>query len=455
MRIYIQLILPLIAFCVLFSSCDKYLDITPKGARLLTTVADYDLWLNDVYLVNSSGELYEVLNQMGDNVDMVNITVPATTDQEMMYTWADQFSTDMKSAPALWGDHYAKINHYNTLLLGIDQATGGTSIQRRSVKAEALLGRAFEYFYLINEYGQPYDPATAETDPGVPFVTSNDVSQRIPDRGTVEGVYQHIIKDLNEAIPDLPADNGANRFRGSKGAGYSLLSRIFFYRRNYAEAQKNAELALSFTNAKLLDYNQPIPKSTLSVQRDVIYGRMFMSSNAATLEYMRSFSTDDLRLSIFYSSEDDFTFSERGATQFFPLRVTPTFIYMNSGTSVQEMKLIIAECAARKNDLTVALQQLDELRKTRFEASTYVPFASGDQETVLQEILLERNHELGFQFLRWFDMRRLDKENRMGTVNRFDGKGNVIATLEPHSTKYTLQIPIQVLSFNPGMKQNP
>jgi hypothetical protein len=119
------------------------------------------------------------------------------------------------------------------------------------------------------------------------------------------------------------------------------------------------------------------------------------------------------------------------------------------------MKLIIAESAARGHDLTTALQQLDDIRKDRFDAGNYIPYQSTNQDSVLQKVLEERNHELPFSGLRWFDMRRLDKEGRMGTVHRYDAQGNIIATLAPHSNSYTLQIPVQVLKYNPGMKQNP
>jgi hypothetical protein len=51
-------------------------------------------------------------------------------------------------------------------------------------------------------------------------------------------------------------------------------------------------------------------------------------------------------------------------------------------------------------------------------------------------------------------MRRLDKEGRMATVNRYDAAGTAIAALAPHSASYTLQIPIQTLYFNPNWPQN-
>ena len=133
----------------------------------------------------------------------------------------------------------------------------------------------------------------------------------------------------------------------------------------------------------------------------------------------------------------------------------PVLGNVNTGTSVQEMKLIAAEGAARSNDLTTALQYLDDVRKNRFATASYVPYQSTSQPDVLAEILSERYHELCFNGLRWFDMRRLDKENRMETVTRLNAQGGVVATLPPHSTKYTLQIPYQVMSFNPGMQQNP
>lgn len=456
MKRYSYTLLLLILCCAVFTGCDKYLDIKPKGKTLLTTVTDYDQWLDDPSLFLGFGGTYGWTNYMTDNVDFVSISTPPSQPSELIYTWALQFVTDLNTPPILWGEHYANINHYNTVLLGIDQATGGTESQKRSLKAEALLGRALEYFYLVNEFGKPYDPKTVNTDLAVPFVTSNDVTQIVPPRSTIADIYKHIIDDVNAAIPDLPATNGANRFRGSTAAGYSLLARVYLYAGNYTAASKNAQLALARTRAVMIDFNGTLPSSnSISIHPDVIYGRFVLGDLPAALDFMRSFAGNDLRVRMLYQNADKYTFTLRGATLFFPAAVTPSLAYVNTGTSVQEMKLIIAEAAARSNDLGTALQELDEIRKNRIASATYVPFQSADSETVLQEVILERNHELAFSGLRWFDMRRLDKENRMGTVNRYDATGKVIATLLPHSNRFTLQIPVQVLSFNPGMQQNP
>ncbi|MRG47112.1 RagB/SusD family nutrient uptake outer membrane protein [Chitinophaga sp. SYP-B3965] len=442
--------------CVFLSSCDKYLDITPKGKTLLTTVAHYDQWMNSEQLMYGHGTTFAIGAYLTDLVDVPNITNPPIQIAELMYTWAPQFSNDLTLSPTFWGEHYSRINLYNTLLLGINDATGGTNGQKRTLRAEALLGRALEYFYLVNEYAQPYDSATAKNDLAVPFVTSNDVTQDVPARSTVDEIYKHIINDLTEAIPDLPLDNSTNRMRGSVASAYSLLARVYFYARNYTEARKYAQLALDNSKAVMIDFNGPNPATNiLSTHVDVIFGRMVIGQTPADLNFMRSFAANDLRVKKFYLSTDGYRFITRGATVFVPPSVTPVFYYVNTGTSVQEMKLIIAEAAARAGELPTALQALDDIRKNRFPAASYVKYTSTDPVATLSEVLLERIHELPFNGLRWLDMRRLDKENRMGTVTRLNAAGNVIATLEPHSPRYTLQIPLQVTAYHPDMPQNP
>ncbi|WP_316825448.1 RagB/SusD family nutrient uptake outer membrane protein [Pedobacter miscanthi] len=446
----------MLACCLAFTGCDKYLDITPKGKTLLSTVDNYDQFLNDdkFFQGATAPSAYTYLNILSDNYDFVTVKTPAIDPTELVYTWSLQFTTDINSSPPMWGDHYGRINLYNSVLAGIDNATGGSAAKKRSIKAEALLGRALEYFYLVNEYGKPYDGATAQQDPGVPFVTSNDVSQKVPGRSSVAEIHQHIIDDVNSAIADLPSDNSANRLRGSKAAGYSVLARTYFYMRNYPEARRYAELALSNTKAVMINFNAALPATNfISIHPDVIYGRIFLPLYPAQLDFMRSFATNDLRVRKLYSGGDGYTFTTRGATLYAPVYISPTLQYGNPGTSVQEMKLTIAECAARSGDLTEALTQLNDIRRNRF--SNYTDYSSSDQTAVLDQVFLERRHEIPFNGLRWFDMRRLDKENRMGTVTRYNAQNTAIVTLPPHSNRYTLQIPFQVISFNPDMQQNP
>ncbi|MGJ1378185.1 MULTISPECIES: RagB/SusD family nutrient uptake outer membrane protein [Sphingobacterium] len=450
---FIYIATNLLVCTLLLGSCDKYLDIEPKGRQLLKTTDDFDLWLNGEKFITESVD--NITNYMTDNIDLPNIGNPPTTLAELAYTWAPQFTTDVGAATKLWGDHYERINLYNTVILGIDAAEGGTDAKKRSLKAEALLGRAQSYFYLVNEYAKPFDPNKAATDLAVPYVTTDDVGSQTPDRSTVAVIYNHVIEDINAALPDLPVDNSNARFRGSKAAGYSVLARVYLYRREYTQAQRYAELALAQANATIIDYTNaasfPVTTNVVS-HPDVIYGKALNAVGIPiSKEFKALFASNDARRTVLYYN---FAGSARGATMFYAAAVTPVFQWTNSGTTVQEMRLIAAEGAARANDRTTALEHLNVVRRNRYTGAERT-FNATTAEAVLDEVLAERRRELAFTGLRWFDMRRLATEGRMNTVQRLNAQDAVIAKLEPNSSQYTLQIPIQVLAFNPDMIQNP
>lgn len=442
-----------IAGSCLLPSCDKYLDITPKGYTLLNTVTNYDQWLNAYPLYSISENTHLIYSS--DLYDIASPAIPANGTQTKLYTWLPQVSD---GSAGLWAAHYQVISSFNSVIVGIDNATGGTAKQIASLKAEAILGRAYEYFYLVNEYGKQYDSASVSTDPGVPIVLSDDVAQQIPPRSTVKQVYDFIISETEKAIPDLPESNSGNTFRGSKGAGYSLLARIYFYARNYSMAKEYAQLAINNSPGRsLIDLNAVtnvgnIPK--ISVRPDIIYARQNSSTFDPDLGLVRSYDLSDRRLRLFFFNLGNLTFTQRGVVKYHYGGATGNN-ENNLGTSVSEMMLIIAEAAARKNELTEALEILDQLRKKRIPPANYNPYTSNDQEFVLQKILDERKLELPFTGLRWFDMRRLNFEGRMPTVNRLDATGMPYATLEPGSVRYTFQVPQLVLDFNPNMPQNP
>lgn len=441
---------------LLLAACDKYLDLAPKGVKILTSTTDYDQWLNNTTLATS---MPNVLNALADNVDAPTIPTPATSVNDFIYTWQPQFSVDVTAAPQFWTKFYADIYYYNTVLQGIDKASGSAE-QRKSLKAEALLGRAFNYVYLVNLYGRPYNGNTASQDLAVPFVTSNDVEDAVPPRSTVQDIYGHIIADIESAIPDLPKNNDNNRFRGSTAAGYSILARAYLYMGNFQKAAQNARLALDNGPNVVFDYSTLANPNTIpfiAYRPDAIYARLAVSpasQEIPALAFLRSFDIKDQRLKLFYTNLGNYTFPTRGTTRFQPSPLSFT-AHPNWGTSVAEMRLIIAEAAARSGDLSMALNELHLVRKCRFVPADYVRYESSVQADVLNKILAERTFEFAYNGLRWFDMRRLDAEGRMPDVMRYNGQGSLIATLPQHSNKYTLQIPMQVMYYNSGWPQNP
>ncbi|WP_285008813.1 RagB/SusD family nutrient uptake outer membrane protein [Pedobacter faecalis] len=448
------LLLPLFVL----SSCDKYLDVQPKGKRLLKSIGDFNLWLD-----NTTALAYAIpneINMLDDRLDLATIKTPPSGTSDLIYVWAQQYAAETFTAPVIWKDFYETIYYFNTVILEIDGAVGGSEEQKKSLKAEALLGRAFSYLYLVNLYGKPYNPATAGQDLAVPFVTSNDLNTPTPDRSTVKEIYDHIIADIEAALPALPKNNNPNRFRGSIAAGYSILARTYLYMGDYPKAAANAQLALDNGQNTGLDYSVMPSASGISnlVNRPgAIYGRLLKTTYTTytpTLSFMKTFNTKDLRLAYYYLYTTDYSFTKRGEPMHFAMGINYSNAFPNCGTTVEEMRLIMAESAARGGDLPKAIEELHQVRKTRFKPADYQKFESADKELVLQKVLTERSLEFAFNAMRWFDMRRLDAEGRMPAVNRYDGQNNLIATLPPRSNKYTLQIPMQVMYFNPGWTQN-
>jgi hypothetical protein len=448
-------IIPLLAVCLL-TACNKYLDLEPRGVKLLETTTDYDQWLNNTTLATS---IPNDLNLLADNVDNPTIPAALTSVGDFEYTWQPQFSVDVNAAPPIWGRFYSNIYYYNTVLAGIDKASG-TEEQRQQLKAEALLGRSFHYLYLVNLYGKPYNAATAGKDLAVPFVTSNDLEATVPARSTVQEMYDHIITDITTALPHLPANNNNNRYRGCIAAGYSILARAYLYMGDFPKAALNAQLALDKSTEEIVDYSgMANPKAIpyIAYRPDAIFAQSAISpalGGTPTLSLLRSFDKKDKRLLFFYLPLGDLSFPTRGTTKYQPNAPGSTSS-PNYGSSVAEMRLIMAEAAARANDLPTALKQLHLVRKCRFAPADYVQYESADQEEVFNKVLAERTFELAYCGLRWFDMRRLDAEGLMPEVKRYDGQENVIATLPPNSNKYTLQIPMQVIYYNSGWQQNP
>ncbi|WP_341837134.1 RagB/SusD family nutrient uptake outer membrane protein [Chitinophaga pollutisoli] len=438
---------------IFLPACDKYLDVKPKGFTLLNTLSDYSRWLDgtDLYVF----ERIDGLVSPSDVYDVVDQRVPAIGPFSQAYVWEE-----VHDDPDLWLEHYASISAYNSVIVGVDDATDGTAQQKRTLKAEARLGRANELLYLINEYGKPYDSATAGRDPGVPVVVSDDVAQTAPGRGTVKGVYEFIIAELKDVVADLPDNNNNNRYRGSKAAAYSLLARACLYARNYADAGRYAQLALDASpNQYVVDYTpfktgDDLPK--LMVSPDAIYARIGIGAFTPTLAHLRNYEEEDIRLRMFHMNLGDYSFTERGIVLYFygGFEITK-LVECNIGTSIQEMMLIIAEVAARNNNLPKALELLNGIRSKRIPAADYKPYQAADADTVFNWVINERTLEFPFTGHRWFDMRRLSAEGRMPAIHRYDATGGVIATLEPGSPRYTFQIPREVISFNPGMALNP
>jgi len=131
---------------------------------------------------------------------------------------------------------------------------------------------------------------------------------------------------------------------------------------------------------------------------------------------------------------------------------------INLGLSVPEVMLMQAEAYARLGgdpNRQKAIALLNTLRVKRILPANYTPLiAPADDETALRLVLTERRRELALHPVRWFDLKRLNKDPRFAkTLTRMlDGK---TYTLPPNSNNYVYPIWANVLAFNSALEDNP
>jgi len=465
-----------------FFSCENYLDIKPKGYIIPQYYDDYVKLLNSMPLarVISLYPLYLTDDlRAGDASDVTKGANWTSIPQykKNLYTFANGPVFSPGETDVMYEPIYYNIYTYNVIINNIMDVPDGTEVDKKRVKAEALIGRAFNYLVLINVYAEHYDPATAATAPGVPLVLTEDINSKYI-RNTVAEVYAQIKKDLDEALPDL-ATVVPNNFHPLKSVGFAFLSKMYLYMGNYQEALKNANQALKLNNY-LIDYklyttktgttfgrvclqtDNMIPFPDANKNQESIWVKLGSSSSGtfnaevyASDDLMNVFKQDlptgaiDKRRTLFYLDGSSL-FGTKPVT--FKGRVLYAgYLESNNGLSSPDLYLIAAECEARIGDKETALQHLNTLRNSRIQNNQ--PLVATSNEEALTIVLKERRRELAFNGIeRLIDLKRLNKDARFAkTITHVQGTDTY--TLPANDKRYIMPIPPKVLDFNPNMPQ--
>ncbi|OYD40921.1 RagB/SusD family nutrient uptake outer membrane protein [Sphingobacterium cellulitidis] len=435
---------------ITFSGCEKYLDVKPdKSLVVPTTVADLRALLYNTSRMNSWYP--SIQDGATDNqfVQTENLNRFTSLTAKNIYTWNDDVFNDDETNE--WSMMYAAIYSCNLILEQLEKIEP-VPVEKNQIEGEALFFRSFAFYNVAQLWAKPYEKNTAQTDLGIPLRLKSDIGEKSI-RSSVEETYTKITNDLNRAVILLSV-NSPYKTTPTKQAVYGLLARIYLSMEDYDKALSYADTCLSYSDA-LLDYNTltmgsatsfPIPR----YNEEIIFhandfGRMVMSITYGRIDsnLYKSYESNDIRKTAFFRNRAGY-YSFRG-------NYDGNSGMWFAGISTNEIYLIKAECEARAGNITTALQTVNELLKNRYN-STFIPFSSDNDETVLRFILDERRKELIWRGLRWSDLRRLNKDSRFSkTITRnIDGK---IYTLEPNSPKYVFPIPNSVI-LNNGMQQN-
>lgn len=146
--------------------------------------------------------------------------------------YTNQFDSRTGQLNEIWDESYRGINTCNALIERAPNVTGIPEATKNTRLAEVKFLRAHYYFILVQLFGA-VDLRLTET-----LVPTKEVS-----RTPVDQVYEAIIKDLNEAIPDLPAVIRSNDYgRATRPAAEHLLGKVHLTKAT-SEAQSGDDYA--------------------------------------------------------------------------------------------------------------------------------------------------------------------------------------------------------------------
>lgn len=401
-------------------------------------------------------------------------------------------------ATAYWSQAYKAIAAANKVIAFVPDAA---SDELKQLKGENLYLRAMIHFNLVRMFGRPYPQKNGEN-PGVPILREgvSDQDLAVISRSSVKEVYDFVIKDLESAAA-LMGSTKTNIY-ASKEVAYALLSKIYLYKEDNANALKYANLVIDSKRYSLLsssdlpNYFKKTPESNTETIFAVRHtdvqiagiGTMYMSSDPAGNPLGQGVSgwaelyaskkyvdfigqhPEDIRKAFIvpYVVDGVLQYNQK-LTPATPMYYIDKFTLqdnvINAASPVYlrlaDIYLIRAEANAKLGNTLAAVEDVNLIRtRAGLTGSLYTPAnitAAG--KTVLGVVLEERYLELAFEGHRVYDLFRNNlpmERNYPGTHSQ-----NNTPTTDTHQTvlptdpRVVYYIPQAEINQNSNLTQNP
>ncbi|WP_445722331.1 RagB/SusD family nutrient uptake outer membrane protein [Flavobacterium sp.] len=410
---------------------------------------------------------------LGADVMGRDLQVPDFNWYIFEHRWDVVVIPDARRNNYVWDMCYKLIANANNVMYEIDSNPSGLSQAKLdSYRGQALTMRALAYFNLIRSFQFTY--AKDPTLPGVPLDLSITDADPKP-RGTVQGVYDQMYLDLNEAISLMTTERYGNKYRVNVNVAKGVFARVALEKQDYVRAQQmaadaqvgfplmdNATYAAGFN-----DFNNPewllgFPFnanenwgfasffSFIDHERSAGYKDIYVNSAFYDL-----FGANDIRKALIVTTGQPLASGKMYRTRKFRdlTDLTGNLVCMRAS----EMKLIEIEAKAH-SDLAGAKQDLlafQLLRDTDAILSTALTL-----DAFIDEVLVERRKELyGEIGVDYFDMKRHQKSmQRAGNATRAVVSFGIFDVIPATSNKWNFLIPQTEIDLNPNIgpeDQNP
>ncbi|WP_341837875.1 RagB/SusD family nutrient uptake outer membrane protein [Chitinophaga pollutisoli] len=259
------------------AGCKKFLEQPPDNRAQLTSPEQVSRLLATAY----PGASYVQFAELASD----NVTDRGQGEQgnEVVdpYTFTDVRSEEQDSPEYYWNACYSAIAAANQALEACEKAANPGAYYAQ--KGEALLCRAYAHFMLVTFFAETYDPATASSKPGVPYVTEpeKEVVKQY-DRSTVAHVYEMIEKDLLAGLPLIDEKSyTVPRYHFNKAAANAFATRFYLFKRDYTKVLQYAGQV--FIDGNVVDKLRPWNSRYLSYTGQEMRVNYAKSTEAANL----------------------------------------------------------------------------------------------------------------------------------------------------------------------------
>ncbi|MDR3246359.1 MAG: RagB/SusD family nutrient uptake outer membrane protein [Prevotellaceae bacterium] len=466
---------------VILTGCSEFTEIEPKGKNILNRVSDLDLLLNFDYSMNGNISIYDAsvkttaegafwfndVNILVNDIypratNVLNlISAPSKTLETVLLTSDESADRAMLTPTDIKYEKYYFIitNVANIVIKNADLASGDRE-KAKQLKAEAYILRAYFHYLLVNFYAKAYSPATAGTEPGIPYVKEDNLVAEANKKSTVAEVYANILDDIEQALElnSLPP-TPVNTMRVGQAFAYAVKARVLLSMHNYPEALQAAEACLAI-KSEVLDHREFAPVGTLALARPALTcpeDLFYATYNGPPVLQGASLEI----LNDYYEPGNIFNtyapFHPAGSTiigiEGVKLLMTATYNINNGGLSVIDMYLAKAECLIRLHRASEAIDIINFIRERRIHPDTYAPLNTGlsEQEAMASLKKLSRIECL-FTCKNFLNIKRWNTENDYKeTINRVIN--GITYTLTPDSPLWIFPFPQNATNYNNNLTE--
>lgn len=470
-----EVVIFLLGLNLVVQSCKKIVEVDSPS----TSVNSENVYSNDATAISTVTGLYIFMNSssvfagrggfsLQSGLSSDELSLSGNVSDARLIAYYQNSLSPIAHGSDYWGPLYTLVFRCNSAIEGLSTSTALSSAVKQQLLGEALLVRAFSFFYLVNYFGD------------VPMPLSSDYKvNSLLNRTSISKVYQQIISDLLEAQSFLSENylDGSlknystvpERVRPTKWAATALLARVYLYAKEYSKAEAQANLVIDHSIKYGLNSNlngvflknsneaiwqlQPVTPATTT--EDALFFVINAPQSNSKPVYLStsmlgSFEANDRRKAIWTKDtiigDVRYTYPYKYTNATLNSSVTEYLMVLR----LSEQYLIRAEARAHLNNLTGAIDDLDRIRGRALLPLIATTNSTISQSELLAIILHERRVELFSEWAhRWLDLKRTDKVDAVMAVETIS-KGGVW-----NSTQKLYPISMIELQRNPNLVQNP